>query len=146
MTIKTTKRQGFSWDPDFKENVQTLRDFLRVEGEGELSNADLFLLCVAFGLREGVQRPVPPRRTDAVRLSYLQPEHFAMLKALAIVETKSSSCLLDEDEIYDIVEQYAAGGLAFLSAELESNASFPAWLTGELFKEIKLSERRVNKE
>jgi hypothetical protein len=124
MAIQKTKRRGFTWDAEFKDYVAKVRDSLKEHGSVEMGNKELFFLCVAIGIKEQVKRPVPARKTDSARLEDLRDEDFALLKAMVISEVQDFQILLEEDGIYNLVEEYAAGGLAFLASEYDRSADF----------------------
>ena len=49
-TFIKSKRTALSWDPEFKPVVKDLEDYLeRMTGANSVSNADLFMLCLAVG-------------------------------------------------------------------------------------------------
>ena len=138
--MKTSKRQGFSWSPDYRESVDELRAQLRGFGNKgeEPSSTELFMLCLSFGFYSGTKGPLPPRKTDGPRLDYIQPEQMAMMKAVALAEAESSELLLDEDAVFDILEEYAAGGLMLLANSLKE-ANFQTWIKGKLLEFSRLS-------
>jgi hypothetical protein len=132
--VKKTKRTALSWDPAGKERVSDLKFALRDEAGKEMSNGALFKLCLGYGFQARFKGELPPKNSDAVRLSYLQPADFAMFRAVAMRETKNPEVILEEDEVLDIVERYAAGGLSLLVAALDSESDFQQWLTSVLWK------------
>lgn len=141
MAIQKTKRRGFSWDVEFKDYVGKIRDSLKESGSVEMGNKELFFLCVAIGLKEKVTRDVPARKTDSARLEDLRSEDYAILKAMVISETENSEVLLEEDRLYDRVEQYAAGGLSYLAAQYDSSPDFKTDLIAELYKFVRKSQK-----
>jgi hypothetical protein len=98
-----------------------------------VDNKEVFMLCLAIGFEAGLKRPVPPRRTDAVRLSYLKDEDLALFRSIALSDSQNPDVLLNEDSVYDIVEQYAAGGLMILAEKIQKDANFADWLTQKLY-------------
>jgi len=132
--MKPTKRQGFTWDQEYKYFVDTISSELKgFSASGETpSSTEIFMLCLAFGFAAGVKREVPNRKTDGPRLSYIQPEQMALIKAVGLAEAETADALVDEDAIYDIAEQYASGGLMLLADAYKSNPNFRDWLRGKL--------------
>jgi hypothetical protein len=124
MAMIRTKRRGFSWDAEYKEYVAKIRDVLKENGNVEMGNKELFFLCVAVGVKEKVTRPVPARKTDSARLEDLRPEDFALLKSFVVSQKKDADLLLEEDKLYDVIEEYAAGGLAFLASSYDRSPDF----------------------
>lgn len=139
--MNRSKRQGFSWDQEFKPTVEHLRVDLKGWGNrGEdPSSAELFLLCLALGFSTGTLRDVPARKTDGPRIDYFQPEQMALIKAVALSEAEAADILIDEDRVYDIVERYAAGGLMLLTQARDSQPNFKDWLRGKLLEYSKLN-------
>jgi hypothetical protein len=136
--IVKTKRTALSWDPEFKPRVKDLEDYLsRTTGVNSVSNADLFMLCLAIGFDAGKMRDIPPRKSDAVRISYLKEHHLAIMKSVALAHSKDYTVLLDEDLVFDVVEKYAAGGLEILSVEMDNQIDFVSFLATLLYKSIK---------
>jgi hypothetical protein len=113
--------------------VAKIRDSLKEHGSVEMGNKELFFLCVAVGLKEQVKRAVPARKTDSARLEDLRSEDFALLKSMVISEAKDFQVLLEEDRIYDLVEEYGAGGLAFLASEFDRSTDFRNDLVSDFY-------------
>ena len=128
-----------SWDEDFKPRLDDLKFYLQKNTEkNRISNLDLFMICLGVGFDAKQKRPTPPRKTDAVRLADIKEKTLAIWQAIALAETKDPAVLLDEDAMYDIIEQYAAGGLMILSAEMDSQLDFAGWLSAKLYKQSEL--------
>jgi hypothetical protein len=137
-TLIKTKRTALSWDQEFKPVVKDLEEYLkRMTGENSVTNTELFMLCLAVGFDMNKTRPVPPRKSDAVRISYLKEPHLAIMKSVALTHSQNHMILMNEDEIYDVVEQYAAGGLEILAVEMKNQINFPAYLVKFLHESLK---------
>ena len=137
-SISKTKRVALSWDQEFKNSVKDLEDYLaRATGANSISNSDVFMLCLAIGFELKKVRPVPPRKSDAVRLQYLKEPQIALMRSIALTHEKDYTVLLNEDKVYDVVEQYAAGGLEVLAVEMKQQNDFVGYLTKMLYKQIK---------
>lgn len=134
--IKKTKRLALSWDQDFKTNLGDLEFYLKKNTEkNRISNLDLFMLCLGIGFEAKQKRPTPPRKTDAVRLADIKEKTLAIWQAIAVSDTSNPEVLLDEDLVFDIIEEYAAGGLMILSIEMENRPDFAGWLSSKLYKQ-----------
>jgi hypothetical protein len=139
-TFIKSKRTALSWDPEFKPVVKDLEDYLeRMTGANSVSNADLFMLCLAVGFEMNKVREVPPKRSDAVRISYLKEPHLAIMKSVALSQTQDHMILMNEDKVYDIVEQFAAGGLEILAIQMKTQVNFETYLSKLLYESIKKS-------
>ena len=137
--LQKTRRTALTWDQEFKPKVKQLEEYLeRLTGAAGVSNTDLFMLCLAVGFKLRKIRPIPARKSDAVRISYLKESHLALMKSVALTHTGNYMVLLSEDEVFDIVEQYAAGGLELLSVEMENaNSDFSIYLLRLLLESSK---------
>ena len=135
-----TRRTGFSWDQEFKPRTKDIEDYLvRIVGsKNEISNKEVFMLCLAMGFHFDKIRPRPPRTTDAVRLSAVKDHEFAIMKSVALAKTKDYKILLDEDRMYDIVEEFAAGGLEILVTLMDSKPDFQNYLIKLLYEQAKI--------
>lgn len=137
-TLIKTKRTALSWDPDFKPIVKDLEEYLkRMTEANAVSNTDLFMLCLAVGFEMNKVREVPPRKSDAVRISYLKEPHLAIMKSVALSQTQDHLILMNEDRVYDIVEQFAAGGLEILAIQMQTQVNFETYLSKLLYESIK---------
>lgn len=135
MEYKKSKRLALSWDQEYKPNLENLKFWLEKNTEKQrVSNLDLFMLCLGIGFEAKEKRDVPPKKSDAIRLETIKESTFAIWKALALMDSQEPIVLLDEDRIYDIVEQYAAAGLKILSLEMNTQNDFPSWLRQKLYK------------
>ena len=108
-----------------------------VGSKGEISNKEVFMLCLAVGYHYDKTRPRPPRATDAVRLSAVKEHEFAIMKSVALAKTKDYTILLHEDRMYDIIEEYAAGGLELLVTQMDSKPDFQNFLIKLLYEQAK---------
>jgi len=128
-----TKRVALSWNQEFKDSVADIRYALRGADEKEQSNGELFMLCLGIGFKWKFKVATPPRKSDAVRLSYLKEKDISVMRAIAISETGRADVVTNEDDVYDIVEQYAAGGLALIAKRLSDGDDIKQWLVAEIF-------------
>lgn len=139
VNIKTTKRSALTWDNEFRLRVKDLEEHLgRFTKEGvAITNKTVFMLCLAVGFEMKKTRPRPPRRSDAVVLSYLNDQDRALIASVALAATQDHTVLLDEDKVYDIIEEYAAGGLEVLVTQMDTGPDFVNYLTKMLFGSIR---------
>jgi hypothetical protein len=137
-TLIKTKRTALSWDQEFKPVVKDLQEYLeRMTGANSVTNTELFMLCLAVGFEMNKTRPVPPKKSDAVRISYLKEPHLAIMRSVALSHSQDHMILMNEDQIYDVVEQYAAGGLEILAVEMKNQVNFPVYLVKFLHESLK---------
>jgi hypothetical protein len=133
---KKSKRLALSWDQEYKPNIDNLKFWLDKNTEKHrVSNLDIFMLCLGVGLESGEKRDVPPRKSDAIRLETIKETTIAIWKGIALLDTQDPMILLDEDKVYDIIEQFAAAGLKILTLEMSTQNDFPSWLRQKLYKQ-----------
>ncbi len=144
--LKPTHRTGFTWDREFEGRRKDIEDQLirMVGSKNSIGNKEVFMLCLAVGYHFQKTRPRPPRATDAVRMSAVNPHEFAVMKTIALAKTEDYRVLLDEDRMYDIVEEYAAGGLELLVTQMDSGIDFQNFLTKLLFEQIRKTASDTN--
>jgi hypothetical protein len=137
--MKKTKRVAFSWDQTYKSELPNIEREILGWGERDntISNGELFFLCVALGFSSDTTRPVPPRKSDSVRLEALSLDERAMLKVVAMSNSDLADDLLDEDLLYDRIEEYAAGGLMILAEAIQKEKNFKKWLSIQLLDFVK---------
>jgi hypothetical protein len=91
------------------------------------------MLCLGIGYEAKQKRPTPPRKTDAIRLESIKEQTMATWRAIALADSGDPTILMDEDRVFDIIEQYAAAGLMILSIEMKERADFAGWLSVKLY-------------
>lgn len=130
-----SRRTGLTWDQEAKGRVDEIKSALSSEGV-QLSNRQLFLLCLGIGWRDKLNPGVPPRKTDSARLETLKEPDYALFNAIAMQDRGSFEVLQERDKVLDIVEGYAAGGLRKLADMLDSSHGFASELVGEIWPSI----------
>lgn len=134
--LKST-RTATSWDPSDKEFVEDLRQILKTPDGKNATNPRIFLLAMSIGFSKGVKGEKPPRANDAARLEYLREDEVGRMRLIAIHDAESSEILESDEDVIDIAEQYAHGGLVLLRAEKETNPAFLDWLVAEMYKQTR---------
>lgn len=133
-----SKRSALTWDPLFRPRVKDLEEYIKrfTKGEVVISNKIIFMLALAVGYSNNKTRERPPRRSDAVILSYLNDQDIALMTSIALSHSKDHNILLDQDKIFDIVEEYAAGGLEILVTQMDASPDFNNYLTKTFYTSI----------
>jgi len=138
---KKSKRTALTWDQEYKPRIDELRDYLDrgLGAKGAASNLSIFMLCLGVGFQMNKMRERPARKSDGPRLEYIMKasEELATMRAVALAYSKDYETLLDEDKVFDIVEEYAAGGLEILCLEMDKQADFNSWLTTVLYEQMR---------
>jgi len=137
-SIKPSKRSATSWDVEFKPKVADLKEYLiRLTGMSKAGNRDIFMLCLGVGFKMQRTRPRPPKNSDAVILKYYTDADRALMRSVALSHTKDHLVMLDEDKVFDIAEEYAAGGLEVLATEMSNQEDFVEYLTKLFYVNLK---------
>ena len=77
-------------------------------------NPEIFIMAMALGFKKGIKTPLKKGKEGVVRLTYFKEENISMIKAVAIIDTKSVEVLSDKEKIYSIAEEYANTGIKLL--------------------------------
>lgn len=135
--VRKSRRVAMSWNQELKEStLPDLKAHVDALSGASVSNKQLFFLCLGMGIRANLMGEVPARKSDSVRLEYLDDADFALLKTVALAHTKDFKTLLDEDAIYDVAEQFASGGLEIFANEMKTQPNFPVWLINQLSESL----------
>lgn len=138
--MNKSKRVAFSWDPELKPYVDPIRSALSGFGSKDLpSSTELFLLFMTIGYEAGLRRSVNVRSSDAARFEYINGTQMSLIKSVGLAEAETAEFLLEEDDVFDVAEEYAAGGLWILAQEFDSQRHFADWLKIKLLEFSKLA-------
>lgn len=114
------------------KNFKLLKD----EKDSPLSgkgNKDVFMMAVMMGVKNGVRLPLK-NKEGFIREEYLTDDERSIIKAIAVNAETNLSILLDAGKMYQIAEEYAAGGIRYLidSVFEKKHGSFATKLESEL--------------
>lgn len=100
-------------------------------------NKDIFLAAMVTGYHEGGRVPLKTKEGYIMK-TYLHPEDLALIRAIAIAEENNLNVLLDEQKVFSIAEEYAAGGIQILKAKVfgEGYGSYTKKLESELLRTL----------
>ena len=101
------------------DNDKSLYDELKDTVFLGQQNKDQLLFAMAYGFWREARRPIE-RKEGFVRAEYLTPQDEALIDAVALADTGSAAVLSNREQVYDIAEQYAHGGIRLLHAKLQS--------------------------
>ena len=142
--MKKTSRTALSFKEDQMEIIAELKKSLSGSDQKDLSSRELFLLGMAYGFSSKNKLTGWKRLNNGVRLEYMQPKDETLIAAVSIAEHGDPKCLREFEAIYDLAEDYAAGGIALLGAALRSERNFKSWIEGEVFSSFAAANREVN--
>lgn len=78
-----------------------------------------FFFVMAVGFRHEAKVPLDSK-DGLFLIKDMKPEDESLMNAMAIAASGSENCLLNKDEIYQMAEQYAHGGIKILTDKIES--------------------------
>jgi hypothetical protein len=137
--MKPTKRTFLAFDERQLKQIETLQESFTVMAQEAkmISNKDFFLIAMGVGFAVKNQLHDMKRSNNGVRIQYLLPADNVLLAALQAAETNDPTSLLQIEELYDLAERYAAGGVAILWERHQTERDFPEWFASYLFKPLK---------
>ena len=107
-------------------------------------NKDIFLAAMVVGHHEGGRIGLK-NKEGYFRVEYLTDEERALIRAIAISTEGNLNVLLDEQKVYSIAEEYAAGGIQLLKARVFGGeyGSYVKKLESELLRSFeKIAEKK----
>lgn len=134
--MKKTARTILAFDERQLEFVNKLKDTFAA-GTGEpISNKEMFLIAMGVGFHSKNKLSDFKRSGNGVRIEYFQPEDNVLFAALQVAETGKSESLLATEELYNLAELYAGGGISILWSHFLQENDFAVWfasfVTGSL--------------
>lgn len=100
-----------------------LDDFNKLKEKGSpfenSQNKDVFLAAMVVGYHEGGRIGLK-NKEGYVREEYLTDEERTLIRAIAVSAEGDLNVLLDEQKVYSIAEEYAAGGISLLKMRILS--------------------------
>ena len=89
---------------------------------------DVFLWAASLGFQQGKRLPLMGKRLTIFRWAQFTPQiDIPMLKAIVIADSGNVNVLLSQDEILNIVEEYANAGIYELRANVLNGYGQPLW-------------------
>ena len=129
-----TRRVALSWDKENKPRVDDLRAALSEGLDQPLGNKELFFVCLAYGWKAQVKSPsVPSRASDSARMETLNNGDWALFNSIAMNHAQSFDILGSKDGVLDVVESFAAGGLALLIKQLDATMDLFSYVSKDLW-------------
>lgn len=89
---------------------------------------DVFLWAAALGYKRGERRPIAGKKLTIFRWAQFSAQtDIPVVKAISLADGNDINVLLSQDEILNVVEEYANAGIHALFADLRSTGSQPLW-------------------
>lgn len=90
-----------------------------------LNNKDKFIFALSIGFKNDYKRTVK-MKFGFFHVRDLRPEDEALIYSIAILKNKID-IMSDKKNVYNLVEEYARGGIKILSDQIESGAYGSYW-------------------
>lgn len=101
-------------DRVYCDNREDYQELKKTPFFSKEENATIFIIAMALGFKRNKLIPLKKSKKDIVRLSYFKEDQLAMIHALALRTKKDEKVLLNDEEIFQIAEGYANGGIKVL--------------------------------
>lgn len=94
---------------------------------------DIFLWAASLGFKRGERRPIVGKKLTIFRWAQFSSQtDIPMINAISLADKKDINVLLNQDELLNIVEEYANAGIHALKASLFEEYGQPLWLLERL--------------
>jgi len=116
-----------------------LKDFNRLKEKDSpfvgAQNKDVFLAAMVIGYKERSKIELK-KKEGYFRKDYLTDQDIALIRAISVSDEDSLNVLLNEQKVFSIAEQYAAGGIKLLKTRVFSGefGSYGKKLESELLR------------
>jgi hypothetical protein len=125
----------------YREDIKTYYDKLKEKHSpfSGAANKELFLAAMVIGFYEGGRIEVKSPKEGYIFEDYLSPSERKLLNTIAVYEEKKLEVLLDKEKVFQIAEEYAAGGITILSAKVFSGdyGTYSKKMENELLEKFK---------
>ena len=98
---------------------------------------ELFLIAMGVGFYAKTKISDYKRSNTGPRIEYFNDQDNVLFASLQVVETDEAKSLLEIEELYNLAELYAAGGVSILWNHLQSERDFGFWFAGFMQEPLK---------
>lgn len=89
---------------------------------------DVFLWAVALGYKRGERRPIAGKKLTIFRWAQFSSQtDIPVVKAISLADGNDINVLLSQDEMLNVVEEYANSGIHDLRSRLFDERGQPLW-------------------
>ena len=125
--MQKTTRTLLAFDERQLDQIASLREAFAIGDKKDISNKELLLIAMSIGFASKNRLQDFKRSNTGVRMEYFKPEDNVLFAALQVAETGDSKSLLEIERLYDLVEQYCAGGISVLHHAYLNENNFDQW-------------------
>jgi len=97
-----------------KSDRKVYEELLKTSELKSLSNKDIFLLSALIGFKNKKNIPIKGAKDSYVRTEYLKDEDYSIINSIAIIDSDNLEIIFNKKEVFEIVEEYAHGGIEIL--------------------------------
>ena len=95
---------------------------------------DVFLWAASLGYKRGERRPVSGKKVTIFRWAQFSPQNdIPVVKAITLADCDDINILLSQDEMLNIVEEYANAGIHELRSKIFDEHGQPLWNLTNMF-------------
>jgi len=134
--MKKTTRTLLAFDERQLETISKLKVAFAGEDKQDISNKDLMMIAIGIGFSAKNKVSDFKRSNTGVRMEYFKPEDNALFAALQVNETNEAASLLEIEDLYNLAEKYAAGGIGILSEAFEKERDFHDWFHAYIYSSL----------
>ncbi len=134
--MKKSTRTLLAFDENQLESIAKLRLAFAGDDKQDISNKALMMIALGIGFNAQNKLNDFKRSNTGVRMEFMNAEDNALFAAVQVHETKVSASLLDIEELYNLCEKYAAGGIALLAEALETERNFHDWFHAYVYSNL----------
>lgn len=89
---------------------------------------DVFLWAASLGYKRGERRPIAGKKLTIFRWAQFSSQtDIPVVKAISLADGNDINILLSQDEMLNVVEEYANSGIHYLSAGILNQAGQPLY-------------------
>lgn len=134
--MKKTTRTIAAFDERQLGVISDLKKAFAGDDKKEISNKELFMIGIGVGYSAKNRLSDFKKSNTGVRIEYFKPEENTLFAALMVSATDDPGSLLKIEDLYDLAEQYAAGGIAILANALDTERNFNEWFQSLVYTNL----------
>lgn len=142
--MKKTSRTFAAFDERQLESISGLRKAFAGDDKKEISNKELFMIGLGVGFNAKNKIIDFKKSNTGVRIEYFKDEDNTLFSALQVSTTGNANSLLAVEDLYDLAENYAAGGIAILANALQTERNFEEWFQSLVFSNLVANSKHGN--
>lgn len=119
-----SKKKYLDFSKEAQPYFDSLKEALRGSEKPNATNAEIFILCMAYGFANGNRVELKSKSGTGPRIEFFSREQDLLMASVQLATTGNAANLGDTEERYLIAEEFAEGGAILLAQELRSQGDF----------------------